>query len=89
MDIKITFKFRETLAKIFKKEIEELNKSNNYKIDSEELKGLVEKHRVASRIGNKILREKIEYRLNDINFKKEAKLLREGKYSEVLKLIKG
>jgi hypothetical protein len=60
--------------------IELLNSKNGYVITDKEFKSLVTKHKKAREKNDTHTMEKIEYRLTDINFHSECRLLKQGKY---------
>ena len=57
-----------------------INAANGWGISIRELKALGSKHRKAREANNWRTMERIEYRLEDINFHRECSMLAEGDY---------
>ena len=62
-----------------RQEIHKLNEKNGYTMEYEEFIKLVDMHK-ASRENDAHIMAMIEYRLADLNFHSEVKMLRAGKY---------
>ena len=62
--------------------IDQVNAENKWGIASEEYELLVAAHANAKDRGDTNEMEAIEYRLTDLNFHDEVKMLREGRYYE-------
>ena len=62
--------------------IEQLNADKKWGITSEELEHLISEHEAARDNDDTHKMELIEYRLTDINFHTEVRLLSEGRYDE-------
>lgn len=62
--------------------IEQLNAANKWGITFEELEHLISEHEAARDNDDTHKMELIEYRLTDLTFDTEVKMLHEGKYSE-------
>lgn len=65
-----------------RKELSELNAKNNYGLSKNMLLILIRQHKKARENNDILTMQKIEYRLDDINFHTESGLLSEGKYKE-------
>ena len=66
------------------KVIETLNANNHWGLGHDEFENLVAEHQAARDSEDQHKMELIEYRLTDINFHEECRMLEEGKYNEVL-----
>lgn len=64
--------------------LENINRQNGWGISNDGFMLLVNRHKDAMARGDTHMMELIEYRLKDINFHSEVRLLREGRYSELL-----
>lgn len=61
-----------------------LNAQNSYELPQAAFRGLARKHRAARKAGDAYQMELIEYRLADINYHSECRLLAKGLYDEAL-----
>ena len=61
-----------------------LNRKNDYGLDNKQMMRLINAHRK----GDAYKRALIEFRLTDINFHREVKLLINGKYDELKEQVK-
>lgn len=64
--------------------MEKVNHKNQWGISYDELKSLCRKHRWARKRDDIRLMEKIEYRLDDINFHHESGMLSRGEYDALM-----
>lgn len=64
-----------------------LNARNEWGITYDELRGLGKKHAAARKKDDIRTMEKIEYRLDDINFHKESGLLNRGEYDAYMREV--
>lgn len=60
--------------------MERANKLMGWGLTYSELMGMIDAHKVARETGDVLNMEKIEYRLTDANFHREARLLKEAEY---------
>lgn len=65
--------------------IDNLNRRNGYGLTTKELSRIIQQHKKARAIGDFRAMSVIEYRLTDINYHTECRLLSAGKYEEAQK----
>lgn len=65
--------------------IDKLNSHNGYGLTSKQLNRLIQQHKMARAVGDIRTMSMIEYRLTDINYHTECRLLSAGKYEEAEK----
>lgn len=65
--------------------IDNLNHRNDYGLTSNELSRIIQQHKKARAAGDFRTMSMIEYRLTDINYHTECRLLSAGKYEEAEK----
>lgn len=69
--------------------IDRLNAKNGWGLTRSSLEHMILKHKKARENGDFRTMSRIEYRLTDVNFHSECRLLRAGKYTEAMKTLKG
>ena len=72
------------LREIDKRRAVNLNRKNGYGLDNVQMMRLINAHQN----GDAYKRALVEFRLTDINFHREVKLLINGKYDELRELVK-
>ena len=72
------------LREIDKRRAVNLNRKNKYGLDSTQMMRLINSHQN----GDAYKRALVEFRLTDINFHREVKLLINGKYDELKEQVK-